>query len=768
MKATRDTQITDARAGGENSSTRLSDERPSLFSEPAGDEASGCTGIRLSRPVEWAALAAVLIFGAVLNLWRLDRNGYGNVYYAAAARSMSGSWHNYVFGALDPAGFITVDKPPLALWVQAASVWMFGLSSWSLLVPAAAAGTVTVFALYHAVRAQVGALGGLVAALALTVTPVFVSTARFNNPDPFMVMLLVLAAWALVASVRQDSGRLLALAAVCVGLAFDAKMLQAYLVVPALGLVYLVAAPGGLRRRLALLGAATLALVVASGAWMALVDLTPKAHRPFVGGSTDNTVRDLVFGYNGLGRVDGSGGQGAFGAVLGSRRGPGRFFDATTGGLIAWLIPVAVAAALLGLWQRRRAPRTDPARAAVLLWGTWALLCWLVLSFARGAFHPYYVGEAAPAFAALVGVGFALAAAAWSAGGVGAGGRVPTTLAAVAGLVSTVAVAVLVLRRTPTWNAWLRPTLIVAAVISAGMLALAARAARRAGGPGEPARGRAAPATAALAGVLALAVVLAAPTAFALTPLRHPSQGSDPVVGPPRTTSSPLDLALPAQLADNPALRALRQLTEAFPQLTRSAQPVTRGLSVDLVTPSLLAYLRAHREGAKFLVAVDTDPLAAPTIAHTGEAVMPMGGFLGSDPAPTVSGLAALVRSHALRHVLLLGGGASGGSLISALAAPIAGERDAWVRHSCTLVPAAKYGGGSGLVSLLGQAAPGGAPGVPGVGGAATGGAPASPFGAGGIPKPAIDISPVELLQDFRILADAFSLNLYDCQAPTA
>ncbi|MFC4536808.1 glycosyltransferase family 39 protein, partial [Sphaerisporangium dianthi] len=271
----------------------------------------------LGRPEDprWArpALLGVLALAAVLHTWALGRNGYANEYYAAAVLSGTHSWKAFFFGALDAGSFITVDKPPFALWVMGLPARVFGFGAWSMLLPQAVAGVASVGLVHSAVRrALTGAHGhaaGLVAALVMTLTPITVAINRDNNPDTVLVLLLVAAAWFCAEAIKTGRMRTLVLCGVLVGAGFMTKMLQAYLVLPAFALVYLYGAPGALLRRLGHLLAAGVALLVSSAWWMAVVDLWPASGRPYIGGSTDNTVWDLVIGYNGLGRVFGGAGN---------------------------------------------------------------------------------------------------------------------------------------------------------------------------------------------------------------------------------------------------------------------------------------------------------------------------------------------------------------------------------------------------------------------------------------------------------------------------
>jgi 4-amino-4-deoxy-L-arabinose transferase-like glycosyltransferase len=257
------------------------------------------------------ALAGVLALSAVLNVNKLAQNGYANIFYSAGVKSMLRSWHNFVFVSFDPGGLVTVDKPPLALWVQAASAKLFGFSPLSLLLPEAIIGVLTVAALYWVMTRRFGAWAAVAGALTLAVFPSFVAVSRENGVDPLLILLLVLACGAALRACETGRWRTLVWCGVLVGLAFNTKTLAAYLVVPPIALAYLLCAPGSIRRRIGQLAAAGLVMLAVSFAWIVFVELTPASQRPYVGSSTNNTELGLTFAYNGFGRVEGqTGGPG--------------------------------------------------------------------------------------------------------------------------------------------------------------------------------------------------------------------------------------------------------------------------------------------------------------------------------------------------------------------------------------------------------------------------------------------------------------------------
>ncbi len=478
----------------------------------------------LGRPGDpaWArpAMLGLLLVTAVLYLAGLSRSGYANEFYAAAVQAGTKSWKAFLFGSLDSSSFITVDKTPASLWVMELSGRIFGFSSWSLLAPQAAEGVAAAGLLYATVRRWSGPAAGLIAAGVLAITPVAVLMFRFDNPDALLVLVLTTAAYATTRAIESGRARWMVLAGALLGLGYLTKMLQALLVLPAFALAYLWAGRPSLRRRIGQLLAAGAAMVAAAGWWVAIDLLTPAAGRPYVGGSTDNNILQLTFGYNGLGRLTGSGsgpGSGASGggSMFGGATGLNRLFAADMGGQVSWLLPAALIF-LAGLaWASRRAPRTDRTRAAVLLWGGWLLVTGLVFSFMAGIMHPYYTVALAPAIGALAGIGSVWL---WSRR------RSLAARGVLAGTVAVTAAWASVLLGRSGWLPWLRVAIAVAAVAAAALI-LAGPAIRR-----RAARGAAVAPAAAVS--LALAAGLAGPAAYSLSTAAAAHGGSSPTAGP--------------------------------------------------------------------------------------------------------------------------------------------------------------------------------------------------------------------------------------------
>ena len=618
------------------------------------------------------ALATLLLATAVLYLWALGDSGDANSFYAAAVQAGSESWKAWFFGSLDASNFITVDKPPASLWVMGLSARIFGYSSWSLLAPQALMGVASVALVYGAVRrslvtlpVRTAAVGGLLAGATLALTPAAALMFRFDNPDALLVLLMTLAAYAVVRALPQASWRWLALAGVALGFAFLTKMLQGLLVLPAFGVVYLVAANTGVWRRFAHLVVAAGALVVAAGWWVLAVALWPADARPYIGGSTDNTVLDLVFGYNGLGRIfggsgnGGGGGNGTSGSSFGGATGLQRLFSSEMGLEISWLLPAALLLLVAGLVLRGRAPRSDGPRAALLLWGGWLVVTGLVFSFMSGTIHPYYTVALAPAIGAVVGIGGALA---WSRRETWRG---RATLAAAIGAAGIWGFALL--SENSTWLPWLRWTLLGGALLSAAAIllsgALGAHACRKA---------------------IALAVLtgtlfgLGGTAAYAVGTASVPHSGSIPSVGAVSTSTGGGSTGggpggAPSGAGGGPGSTTSGS-AGAMPTGTRpgsttsgTSTATTGGGGGGATSSTALATL-LKSAGTTWSAAVDGSQSAATLELSSDTAVMAIGGW-SSDPTPTLAQFEADVRAGEVHYYIASGtGGGMGGSSSTASA----------------------------------------------------------------------------------------------------
>ena len=611
---------------------------------------------------EHVALLGVLLLTTFLDFVNLARIGYGNTYYAAAVKSMLQGWHNFFFVTFDPGGFVTVDKPPFGLWIQTLAAKLFGFTGLSLIVPQALAGVLSVLVLYCLVRRVFGGAAGLLAALALALSPISVVANRDNIFDSLLVLLVLLAALAAVQAAEGTHLRLLLASAVLVGIGFNTKMLEAYLVVPALVLLYLLGAPRPWRVRAAHLGLFLGTLLVVSLSWAVVVDLTPATDRPYVGSSTTNSELELAFAYNGLQRLVGvqpapqphntravSAPTMSSGAHLVTLHpvapihpfnakgtvGPLRLLQYELGGQIGWLLPLALFGllssssalrphALLRSWRRRRLSRRQ---GAALLWGVELLTMGVFFSWSA-FFNVYYLAMLAPPVAALFGIGLVglwrdYRGTGWR------GWLLPAALAA------TGAEQIYLLRSYPFWLPTLWPLVAVGTLGAALLLtalrtpllrpesapapagaATGARVGRSDPTAVAPSRRRPiAPQPQTLLLAMGVTAVLLAPTLWTLTSLRSANEGNFPLAGPTRVG----DAVQAAPTAD----------------------------------PLLIRFLETHESAAGFLAATVSTDAATPLIFDTSDPVMALGGYTGADPILTPADLPDLVSDRTVRYFLL-------------------------------------------------------------------------------------------------------------------
>ncbi|MFB6698932.1 ArnT family glycosyltransferase [Streptomyces rubiginosohelvolus] len=469
-------------------------------------------GPRWARPALYGLLLAV----GLAYFYNLSASGYANSFYSAAVQAGSQSWKALFFGSLDSANAITVDKPPAALWPMALFVRLFGLNSWAILAPQVLMALATAAVLNSAVRRRFGPVAGLIAVGVFALTPVAALMFRFNNPDALLALLMTVTVWCVLRALERGRTAWLLWAGAAVGLAFLTKTLQAFLILPPLAVLYAVCAPVPVRKRIGQLALSVLTMVVAGGWWVAIVELMPASSRPYVGGSQNNSFLELTFGYNGLGRINGEetgsvgGGGGRGGGGGWGETGIGRMFNSEVGGQIAWLLPAALILLAAGLWLTRKAGRTDAARAAFLAWGGALVMTAAVFSFMAGIFHQYYTVALAPYVAALVAMGVTVLweeRSAWWPRAVLAGTVLATALW-----------AYVLLGRTPDYLPWLRWAVLAGGIAGAlGLLVVG-----RFGGRGL---------AVAVVG-LSCAASLAGPTAYTVNTLNSGHQGSIVTAGP--------------------------------------------------------------------------------------------------------------------------------------------------------------------------------------------------------------------------------------------
>ncbi len=620
---------------------------------------------RFSR--ERLAFAAILLLAVFLHFFRLEQEGFANFYYAATVKSMLTNWHNFFFASFDPGGFVTVDKPPLGFWIQAGSAALLGFSGLALLLPQALAGVLSVALLYFLVRRVFGIGAGLIAALALTLTPISIAANRNNTIDGLLVFTSLLAAYAAMLAAERGKLRWLMACAILVGIGFNIKMLQAFMVLPAFFALYFFAAPLAWWKRLAHLAVATIVLAVVSFAYIAVVDLTPANARPFIGSSRNNTMSELVIGHNGISRL------GVFANLFGLRatnnapqiaqlpapknqpappqskqqpqpknqfappappnapqsapRGPNdengapdalRLFNKQLGGQASWLLPFALIGIIAAAWQMRVRLPLAREHQSIILWALWLVPQLIFFSWA-GLIHRYYLEMLSPAIAALVGAGVA---AMWrdDREKKWRGMLLPFAL------IITALVQIALLAEYPEWGKWLTPVVAVSIVGALALFVL--KFAHRLFNLQSLISG------------FSLVALLIAPAAWSLTPVLSLGDSGLPFAGPELLTR-----ARPPQNANANAIGDAR----------------------------LIEYLKANRNGARFLAATLNANTAAPIILATGEPVMALGGFSGRDEILTTEQLAARIAQNDVRLFLL--------------PAQQPNELARWIAQNCASVP---------------------------------------------------------------------------------
>ena len=645
----------------------------------------------------------LLVLAAILYIWDLGASGYANAFYSAAVQAGATNWEAFLYGSSDAGNSITVDKPPASLWVMALSVRLFGLSSWSILLPQALMGVATVALVYLIVRRHFAPQAALVAGAVTALTPVAVLMFRFNNPDALLVLLITLATYLTLRGVEDGRVRWVLWAGVAVGFAFLTKQLQAFLILPVLVGVYLSASPRRIGTRFLHLFGALGTLILSAGWWVAIVELVPASMRPYIGGSQSNSFLELTFGYNGLGRLTGNetgsvtgGGGNATGTGMWGATGLTRLFSGEFATQIAWLLPAALVLMVVGIVVLWRRPRIDGARATVLLLGGTLVVTGLAFSFGAGIIHPYYSVALAPAIGGLVGTGAWLLwqrRAAWWA-----------RIVAAVVLLGTTAWSFSLMSQATTFLPWLRVVVVMAGVLGAVAL-LAAPFVKR---------------FAVIGAAAALVAALAAPMAWSVNTTLTAHTGSLPTAGPAVANARG---GFGGGMRQGGFARQNGTGQQGFGQGGPGGAPQggfgqggpgtqggtgtapggtgtgtapggtgtgTRGgfggggagglLGGAVTTNSaLVTALQADASQYRWAAAAVGSQNAASYQLSSGEAVMPIGGFNGSDPSPTLAEFQQYVASGEI-HYFIGGsgiGGSNGGSSASS-------EIAAWVQSSFT------------------------------------------------------------------------------------
>ena len=635
-----------------------------------------------------AAFGGLLLFTAIFYLWHLTINGMANSYYAVAAQAASTNWTAWLFGSLDAANFVSVDKPPISMMIMGLFGRIFGFSSWSMLLPHALAGIATVALVYLTVKRWYGARAGLIAGIVMAMTPAAALMFRFNNPDSFLTLFLTASAYAFLRSFEGKRPVLwLSIAGLFTGLAFNTKMLQGLLLLPIMTIIYISFAPPKLVTRLWHLGVAGVVTAILTFWWSVLAWLTPAVNRPWVGSTNDNNIWSLIFGYNGFGRLfghgggpgggapggggaanmaqigtqaaqltqmasptgmvgglgaDGCGGEPA-GVGFGGETGLLRIFNESFGPNIAWLIPVALIGGGLVIWLLRRAPRRNKERVGVLLWLGWLLMHVVIFSMTSGTIHPYYVVSMAPAVAALVGIGVPYIWQAYTR-------RTKVAWILPLSIALTTILSIIMLGYSNYWP-WLMWLAMIAGGVATILTLLPLSQTKR------------------LKQIilgLAITAGMAAPIVFSVSTVATAHSGSIPTAGPGASAMSN---------TNNELARA---------------------------ESTLVSFLLENRHGTTWLAAVNSANESAPIQLSSGQPVMAIGGFNGSDSTLTLSQFKQLVKQGKVRYYVVNSRqGKSGGP--SGMGGPGSNsEILAWVKSACSKVD---YGGTQYTVYDLAAAA---------------------------------------------------------------
>jgi 4-amino-4-deoxy-L-arabinose transferase-like glycosyltransferase len=609
----------------------------------------GCPGdLSWERP----ALLVLLILTTISYIVGLDHSGWSNAYYSAAVQAATKSWKAFFFGSFDAGNLITVDKPPMSLWVMDLSARIFGVNSWSILVPQALEGVACVWVLYITIRHWFSPGAALIAGFVLATTPVAALMFRFNNPDALLVLLLTASAYFVTRALEDGKTKWLIWASILIGFGFLTKMIAAYLVIPGFVVVYLLFATVPMRRRLVQILISAIIVTIFSGWWVAIVELTPASDRPYIASSQNNSVLNLIFGYNGLGRITGKeagmpggsempsrsempGGHDAPGGGMGGmfgQSGSTRLFQSDMGGQISWLIPAALILFSFAVWLLRRTWRTDRSVQALFMWAATLVVTGLTFSFGSGIIHQYYTVALAPAVGALVGIGSDVL---W---------RHREELVARIGLAITTAITAswsfVLLNRTPTWFPWLRFAILTVGVVAAIIMLFGLRLNRR---------------LLVGAAVASMVAVLTGPVAYTIQTVATPHTGSIPTAGPAISGDGfGGQFGKIGEAGMNP-----QNLTQGFNGMEGAPSDFSGlpkggalGNEEAKVNSEVVQLLKQDASNYTWVAATVGAMSASPYVLATGESIIDIGGFSGSDPAPKLSEFKSYVNERKIHYFI--------------------------------------------------------------------------------------------------------------------
>lgn len=648
---------------------------------------------------ETFGISLILILSAVLNFANLGIEGLANTYYSAGVKSMMMNFKNFFFVSSDPSGFVSIDKPPVGFWLQTLSAKIFGFSGWSVILPQALAGVISVWIIYRLVKRSFGSGAGIIAALCLAITPIFVAASRNNTIDNLLVLSLLLACWPLFIAAEEGRFKYLILSLVLVGIGFNIKMVEAYMVAPAIYITYFLSSALPYKKKIKHLILGSVVLLVVSLSWAIVVDLVPAGDRPFVGSSTNNTVMQLIVGHNGLERVGLSGrnanrgpqqnqnfrnrtntsqnqfpsrqngnrmrsdsasnrnfpGGNQFGMGNNSKTGITRLFTYNNlSDQISWLLPFAIIGFIAAaIKEKLKYPFDGKRNLALIFWFVWLITEFVYFSFSKNVTHTYYLTTMAPSVAALTGIGLIslwklYTEAGWK------------KLLLPATFIINGLIEMLILWPNFNRSNGYKTTLIVTAILSIGasIILFIASVIRnkqnvRHDENTETNENVYTIGKNTILNIVMVSVafigILTAPFVWSSTTLFYPMNGSSPSAG--------LELASTRQ---------------------------NRNLSLSS-NSKLIQFLESNKENAKYLVAVPSAmTYASDLILETGEPVMTLGGFSGSDKIITLDAFKQLVKAGALRYAIVNGGGRMGGNFMGSNS-----NNDImnWIKSNGKLVP---------------------------------------------------------------------------------
>ncbi|MDR3586699.1 MAG: glycosyltransferase family 39 protein [Desulfosporosinus sp.] len=625
-------------------------------------------------------LSMILMLSAVLNFANIGIEGYANIFYAAGVKSMMMNYKNFFFASFDPAGFVTIDKPPLGLWIQTISAKIFGFSGWSIILPQALAGVISVWVIYYLVKRSFDSFSGLIAALCLAVTPIFVATSRNNTIDNLLVLSLLLACWALFIAAEKGKFKYLILSLVLVGIGFNIKMVEAYMVAPALYITYLLSSALPFKKRMKHLVLGTVVLLVVSLSWAVITDSVPRGDRPFIGSSTNNTVMELIIGHNGLERV----GIGGKNIGRGSTTTPleksgvtleqlGQYAIGVTSKFniitlfsnndmsdqIAWFLPLAlIGFAVAAIKEKFKFPFDNKRKLSLLLWSMWLLPEFIYFSIAKIITHTYYLTTMAPSIAALVGIGLT---AMWK---LFKEGEWKAWILPTAFIVNGLVEILILSYNYSTSNGYKIVILITGlllGIVSSIILAIV-NTTTSSPDQGNTETNQAIQNYSKNTNLQEILIsisfigLLIAPMVWSFTPLFHPMDGSSPSAG--------LELLSGKQ----------------------------KGNSSAGDNSKLIKFLETNRKNEKYLVEVPSAmTYGSDIILETGEPVLTLGGFSGSDPILTVEQFKQLVSDGAIRYAMVGGGTSRGSELGGAVESNPNNAIMSWIEANGKVVPESEW-----------------------------------------------------------------------------